>query len=183
MIFLADPNAVLDAIAAFITGSGLTGLFVTVYQIREQSKETAREHLRQSVLTKEFFESLDDMITLGELAKCYLNFREGRMGMTTISIGGRLVTATNGTIKPELNNLMLKALESNEKARRSGCLFLMPNQIRSAFDRLFSETASAVNKVKNTGEIDDSTIQKLELASISLQKALRDSLGLSKLDG
>jgi hypothetical protein len=179
---LADLTTVLESIGAFLAGSGLTGLFIVIYQTREQSKEAAREHLLQSVLTKEFFECLDNVVTFSALAKCWLNVREGRSGMTTIIIDGRLVTATDEAIRPELNNVMLKAMTSNEKARRTGSLFLMPKQIGDAFDKLFSETALAVNKIKNNNEIDDSTIQKLEVSLTNLQRAMQDALGLSKLD-
>ena len=175
---------VLTAIEAFITGSGLTGILVTVYQIREQSKESARERLRQCVLTPDFFACLNDLVTLTDLARCWLNVRKATgTGMTTISIGGTLVRPTSTTIATELDQMFTKAMGSNEKALRTGCFFLMPRHIENAFRKLYSETQTAVNKItKNVNDIDEATIQRLELAYTDLSETVKDTLGLSILE-
>lgn len=180
---MVDFGALLQNVAVFLAGIGSAGSLLIVYQVRAQAKEAARERLRESVLTKEFLACLDDLVTLTDLARCWLNVREHKQGTTTISIEGRLVTPTSESIKEELGNGFTKAMNSNEKAVRSGCFFLMPKHIRKAFEKLYSETQSTVNRInRDVNDIDDATIQRLELAYTDLEITVRDTLGLSILD-
>jgi len=180
-IFLSDLTPILQSIAAFVAGSGLTGIIVTVYQIREQSKEAARERLRLSVLTADFFECIQNFATVNDLMGCWLVLGDHRQPRLTVN--GRLVKASSRQeLVPELNNEMLRLMASIDKAKKSGCLFLMPKPIHAAYQKLCDESISALNKILAEREIDSQTVENLEINCTKLEETLQEALGLSKLN-